>query len=750
MKTSAWLIPLFCLWSIIATGQVKIQLLDKETLAPVTQAEAWFDTHNKIVKPDAQGILLMEPPFIHSKLTILAPGYLSRSVSVPVSDTLYLLPLPYLPEVVVESVRGGALFPLSEKTLSREDIERINYGQDATDFLQQTPGVFANFQSGVPFTNYSDIRLRGMDQTRINITLDGIPLNDALDQGVFFSNFTDFGNSIQSIQVQRGVGTSTSGVASYAGSINFESMSLMDTVPSAEVQVGVGSFHTRRGSVEAKTGINDQGLSAYVRYSELATDGFRIHSGTRSRSFFGSAGYSGKKDLFKLIAFSGRTQNELAFLPEPISLIRRNPTTNSLSQNMTDDFGQSLVAAQYHRFITSSQTIALTVYHGWAGGIFEVNDSLVFGLENNHTGAMLHYSYKPFKNAELHAGVQGNVFKRENYATFIPLQSNRLYTNFGTKSEGSSFVKGGYRLGNFGIAGDLQFRVVHFNYKADRSYGISVDPVTWAFANPKAALTYFLDKRQHVFVSYGSSGREPTRRDLLVGLDDITAANIDTAGNFSAILPEFVQDLEVGYQFTGAEFRLQVNYFNMQFRNEITATGQFTSWGEMLRKNIPNSRRQGVELDVSWKPTKWMKLTNTSSYTHALINSYNNEAQNQLFNRVTPLLTPAWIMNQSLHLQHPYAGPEAGTLIFTGRYVSRSYLTNENIRGFYLPEFFVLNATYQMNFFKNYTLSVQANNLLSSTYFTQGTVFGLFTPEAEAAYFAQAGFNWMATLRIRF
>jgi iron complex outermembrane receptor protein len=746
MRKSAWLILALYAYCLHASGQVSIQLLDKETLQPVYQAQAWFSNRNISFASEETGRIYVPISEETEVLSIQAPGYLLFTVRWPLPDTIYLEPLPYLSEVVIESVRGGSLFPLSEKTLSKEAIEQASYGQDATDLLQQTPGVYANFQSGVPFTNYSDIRIRGMEQSRINITLDGIPLNDALDQGVFFSNFTDFGNSVQSIQVQRGVGTSTSGVASYAGSINFESMSLLDTAPSAEVQVGVGSFYTRRGSVEAKTGITAKGLSAYVRYSELATDGYRVHSGTQSRSFFGSAGYYGKKDILKVIAFSGRTQNELAFLPEPLSILRQNRRANSLSQNMTDDFGQSLVGVQYHRFLTTRQTIALTAYHGWAGGIFEVNDSLVFGLQNNHTGAMLHYSYKPSRGAEVHAGVQSNVFRRENYATFIPLETNRLYTNYGEKIETSAFVKGGYQKGRFAISGDLQVRSVYFEYIADRSYGIRVAPIEWLFFNPKAALTYRINREQQLYVSYGGSGREPTRRDLLVGLDDITAANKDTAGNFRAIQPEYVQDLEVGYQYNGRIVSLRVNYFNMQFRNEITATGAFTSWGEMLRRNVPQSRRQGIEIDISYRPLEWLRLTHTSAFTSAEIKEYANEAQNLRYRNVTPLLTPALIVNDAVSVIHP----TLGSFTLSSRFVSRSFLTNENIGNFYLPAFYVMNATLQVYFLKQHSISIQANNLLDQTYFTQGTVFGLFTEAPEAAYFAQAGFNLMGTVRLRF
>ncbi len=729
---------------------MQIHIIDANTGEPIPGVVVWTENNNKSFTSNAQGNAILPFPSKATQLKVSMLGYSLGILEIDPNqikefDTIRLKPKAFLDEVVIQSVRGGDFFPVSAKTLSRDVIEAQYHGQDATELLQMTPGVYANFQSGVPFSNYSDIRLRGMEQSRINITLDGIPLNDALDQGVFFSNFSDFANSVQSVQVQRGVGTSTAGTASYAGSINFESMSLRDTAPSAEVQLSTGSFGLRRGSAEAKTGVMSNGVSAYMRYSELSTDGFREHSGSRATSFFASMGYQGKKDLLKFIAFSGKTQNQLAYLPELKSEIQKNKKVNSLSRNQTDDFGQSLVAVQYHRFLSPGHTVAATLYHGWAGGDFEVTDDLVFGLQNNHTGFMSHYEYLPNSAFRLQAGIQGNVFRRENYAFFLPFDTDRLYTNRGLKTDISRFIKAGYTHKGITLFADAQLRTVNFLYTADDRYNLTIPDITWNFFNPKGGISYAIDRRQKVFASIGQAGREPTRRDLLVGLDDITPENKDTTANFSAIKPEIVTDLEVGYQYQSEYLNIQFNYFYMRFVNEIAATGEFTSWGEVLRRNVPESYRQGLELDLFWKPIPEITLSNSTAYTHARIARYENSAVDQTFNEVTPLLTPDWIINTSV----AYHLKEFSTLSLTGRYVSRSFLLNENVDGT-LPEFFVLNASAQFRLKQKYELRVQANNLLDKTYFTQGTVYDAFTPEAEAAYFAQAGFNFMVTLVLKF
>lgn len=738
-------LSIFLLCSTIIHGQSQktIRLFDRSNLLPIPGVLVYDGKSSQL--SNQQGEVRLGTG--STQIQFSFPGYKALRISTDqLPDSVFMSPNEYLQEVVVSSLRGGEYMSTSNKTLGKSTIEALYYGQDVTELLQNTPGVYANFQSGVPFTNYSEIRLRGMDQSRINITLDGVPLNDALDQGVFFSNFTDFGNSIESIQVQRGVGTSSTGTASYAGSINFESISLKDSAASANLQLGIGSFATRRMSAEASTGLKSNGWSAYVRYSELATNGYKFHSGTRSTSFFGSAGYFGKKDLLKVVAFSGRSQNQLAYLPEAKSLIDRDRRVNSLSRNMTDNFGQSLVSLQYHRFLSRSNTLAITLFHGWAGGDFEVTDDLNFSLQNNHSGVLLNHHFQPNTQLYLDAGLQLQLFRRENFAFLNPQNTDRLYTNFGLKTELSAFVKVGYQLEKVSFFGDLQIRQVQFDYTADKSYQLEVPAISWMFINPKGGIRYQINQENQFWISLGRAGREPTRRDLLVGLDDITPQNADTTANFAAIKAEEVVDFELGYRFKGRKLILDMNLYRMEFRNEIAATGQFTSWGELLRKNVPRSRREGIEIDLNWRPTKWLRLSHTSSLGRANISVYENEGLGRTFNNVSPLLSPELILQEQMELSYS----KLGSLIVTTRYVSRSYLTNENASGLYLPEYFTVNLMAQVNFYKNHKLSVTINNVLNEKYFSSGTAYNLFTPQAEAAYFIAAPRSYMFTLHLCF
>jgi iron complex outermembrane receptor protein len=213
-------------------------------------------------------------------LVLALCGWVSSSLQAQQKDSLRV---EKLEEIAVSSFRTVKRAPFAQVTLSRAEIEKDFQGQDIAFLLERlSPSLVSYSDAGTGFSNYGQMRLRGIDQTRINITLNGVPLNDMIDQGVFFSNFTDFGNSIESVQVQRGVGTSSNGVASYAGSMNFESVSLTRSRPSAEVQFTGGSFNTLRASAEVHTGLMENRTAFYAKMSRLQSDGYRYNSGTEN------------------------------------------------------------------------------------------------------------------------------------------------------------------------------------------------------------------------------------------------------------------------------------------------------------------------------------------------------------------------------------------------------------------------------------------------------------------------------------
>ncbi len=279
-----------------------------------------------------------------------------------------------LESVQITAVRGGSA-PISQKTIGRVELQRRYTGQETPILLQAAPGITAYAESGSA-SNYSYMRLRGIDQTRINITLDGIPLNEPEDEGLYFSNFPDFANSIASVQVQRGVGSSTHGVASYAGSVNFESIPIAGVPRGAEVQLTRGDYNTSRGSAVVQSGLSASGFAGYARLSGQTTDGYRYNSGNRSQSAFASGGWFGARDAIKATLLAGISSNEQAYLASPLSVLEQNPRDNPFGDSritaVDDRFHQDLLSLAWTHTLSSTTSMATTAYGFDAGGWYDV------------------------------------------------------------------------------------------------------------------------------------------------------------------------------------------------------------------------------------------------------------------------------------------------------------------------------------------------------------------------------------------
>ncbi|MDZ7689611.1 MAG: TonB-dependent receptor plug domain-containing protein [Balneolaceae bacterium] len=256
------------------------------------------------------------------------------------------------------------MLPIVQSIVRQRELEQVYNGEQPVFYLEDlTPAIFSYSESGTRLANYGSMRLRGMAQERINMTLNGVPLNDMIDHGVFFSNFTDISNSFESVQVQRGVGTSSNGVASYAGSINFESVNINDREKGGQVELGLGSFDSYRMNTSLSSGMINDKWSLYGSYSRILSDGYRYNTSTNAYSFFFSGGYFGEKDMIKINAFDARSKNGLGYSAVAKSDLQNDPRTNYLNENDKDDFGQRLgtVAASHinlaigfllhHRFI---------------------------------------------------------------------------------------------------------------------------------------------------------------------------------------------------------------------------------------------------------------------------------------------------------------------------------------------------------------------------------------------------------------
>lgn len=657
------------------------------------------------------------------KVLLTLVAFLTVGISYSQSDTTTQdsIRTIKLDEVSVTGVRADAKTPVTQKTIDGEDIKETYQGQEMSIILDKTPSITSSSDGGHP-QGYTYFRLRGIDQTRVNMTLNGVPLNEPEDQGVYFSNYPGFANNIASMQIQRGVGTSSNGVASYAGSINFESRNGMKKETS--VEAGYGSFNSQRFNASHSTGLSEKGFALFTNFSAFATDGYKYHTGSEGHSFFMSGGYYGDKDVVKVTAFTGRSQNQMAWFAVSETDIENDPRTNYNSPDADDNFTQSFVQLQYTRSLSTKSLINTTVYYNRLDGEWDLalaplgagTDVLNYQLASNFYGVMSNYKYTGDK-LNMNIGVHGNMYERDHAMAILPTVSTTLYNNTGFKNEASSFAKATYDVGKFSLFGDAQVRYVTFAYDG----AVAMDDVDWLFFNPKAGVTYTHNDKVSAYASVGKAHREPTRNDMFGGEDDLIT--------FNEVAPEEVLDYEAGVSYKTTKLNVGGNVYYMDFQNEITLIGALGSNGLPLMQNVENSYRSGIELDVAYAPTKTVTLYNNTNLSRNRIIDGGQEFQ--------PLLTPAAVSNTGI--EYKKKGLSLG---LAAKYHSESFIDFDN--DYVTPAFIVVNANAGYEY-KNYSITAQVLNLTNEEYFTNGYAVG-----TERHFFVNAPLSGYLTLKMTF
>lgn len=649
-----------------------------------------------------------------------------------------------LERVIVNAIRGSGSAPLSATTIKRSTITNRNFGQDVPLLLQgAAPSLTAYSESGVNW-GYSYMRLRGIDQSRINITLDGVPLNDPEDQVLYFADFPDLSASIQSVQVQRGVGTSTAGTASFAGSVNFETTALATRKREGEAQLQMGSFGSRRAMLSYSTGLSPSRFALNARVSAQQTNGYRYHSGVYGYAGFLTAGYFGDRDIVKLTATAGLMRDTLSYLAERAEDLRNDRRLNSLAPNELDSFGEQLVSLSYTRLVSANTSLSATGYRLSAAGNYDVayDGSLYnYGLDFATYGvtSALHREQGNFK---LDAGVNASTYARDHQAALRPTLSTLLYDNTGHKQEVSAFAKGALVQGRATWFADVQLRRPSFRYEPSAAAGIDERDISWFFVNPKAGVTIKSTDRVSVYASYGVTTREPTRSDMFAGADDMDASNVADIGDLTRVKPERVYNGELGVTFTSATAQLSANVYSMEFRNEIAKIGALSLTGSALRRNVGQTYRRGLEFDANWRPTSRVLLGGNATFSMNRIKTYTDSSGDSpvTYSDVPPLLTPSILTSQRGELTIT----KNVSLTFEGRYQNKSYLTNTGNEALLLPDYFVLDGSLRFAI-GNQALVIRGANLGDTKKFSSGYDNG-----DGPAYFILPPRSVFVTAQIRF
>jgi iron complex outermembrane recepter protein len=706
-----------------------------------------------------------------------------------------------LDEVILTGIRAKINAPVTQYNIATKQIKQLYYGADLPMVLRQAPSIHAYSDNGTG-VGYSFFRLRGLDQTRINVTINGVPINDPENQGTFFNNIADMASSAQSIQVQRGVGTSTNGAAAFGGSVNIQTRNLTET-PDAEINLGAGSYNLRRLTAEVQTGKIANKYAFYARLSNIASGGFRERSGSEINSYLFSGAKYGKRSIWRLNTWGGDAQSQLAYVGVSQQILDTNRRYNPLEQDERDRFRQHFFQLQYQYQVSAKSGInASTYYVRGVAPQFQVyfaaspffpysfynmpqpiigtdtitqTDAMVsYRLDQHFFGGFVNYYFYTNK-LEFDAGVHANSFAADHFMEtqwiqVVPqgiLPNHRAYFNTGYKQEASAFAKINYAVApKVKLFADVQIRSAFFRYAAQTmQYALppfSVEPMQWTFVNPKAGASYQLKENVLLYAMLGQSNREPTRFDYFQ--DDYATRNVKQTD----VKPERVNNAELGVRFNQHKFMVQTNAYIMQFSNAIVNTGEINAFGYPITTNVPNSIKGGIELDGVWKvlPELWLTYAAVLSYNRIeSITQFYTDSIGQsvgiVFNNSTPALTPSVIINQGIK----WMPLDWFTVDINARHVSRQFVDNSSTMVASVPDYTVADIRLALALKKwlktDATIAVHVNNILDTEYNSWGSVavfsntatydpFGRPQGTVTPLFFAAAPRNIAATLQVKF
>lgn len=695
-------------------------------------------------------------------------------------------------EVIITAIRASEQTATAFTNLKKEELREQNYGQDLPFLLDQTASVVVNSDAGAG-VGYSGLRIRGSDQTRINVTLNGIPLNDPEGHGVFWVNMPDFASSTNQIQVQRGVGTSTNGTAAFGGSVNIQTTTV-NYEPYAEVALARGSFNTAKNTFNLGTGLINNRFAFDARLSNITSDGWVDRASSDLNSFFLSGGYYGEKSLFKINVFSGRERTYQSWWGVPESslddpaLRRSNYYTY---ENEVDNYQQDHYQAFYAYEANDQFNLNLGLHYTKGFGYFEQyrdgEDLSEYGfnpllliqgpdtitttdlirrrwLDNDFYGFTYSVNYKPQSNLSFTLGGAANQYVGDHFGEIIWAQyagetdiRERYYDNTSRKRDFNTYFKTLYQAGEKLTAFvDLQVRSIDYIYGDSTFSAAGIDndqrPIEgdfdYLFFNPKVGLTWQLNPKSQLYTSFAISNREPVRTDFI----DAPEGRIPEH--------ETLRDWELGYRLKTKGFRFNANYYFMDYSNQLVPNGELNDVGSSLRQNVEDSYRTGIELITDVRITSWMSLAANATFAQNKISAfeefvYDYDNGGIIFNQYEDTdiaFSPNVIAGATLGFT-----PVKGLNIdWVHKYVGRQNLDNTGQVSRSLDPFYVsqLRAHYDWapEWAKQIRFGVQVNNLFNASYEPNGYTFSYkFGGEVvtENFYYPQAGRNFLASLTVK-
>lgn len=688
-------------------------------------------------------------------------------------------------EVVVRATRADERVPMTNTTMDKEAIEAQYFGQDMPIILDQTTSVVTTSDAGTGI-GYTGMRLRGSDQTRVNVTLNGVPMNDPESQGVFWVNLPDFAASAENIQVQRGVGTSTNGVGAFGGSINIKTDNISQN-PYALVGVSAGSFNTQRYSIKLGSGLINNHFAFDGRLSKIKSDGYVDRATSDLESYFLSGVYVAKNTLVKLITFSGKERTYQAWGGIPKAALDTNRTYNPYTyENEVDNYKQTHYQLHLDHKFSSALGLHLTLFRIEGEGYFEQykdgedladygifpvvgSDTVAISdlirrrwLDNHFTGGNLALDFEKNKWRSTlglnYSTYTGDHFGEVIWAQFMgdsPIRQ-RYYDNVGNKDEYSAFLKVGREVAKkVNLFSDLQVRNVNYEFLGPDDDGELLDQkVDYTFFNPKAGLTWDPSPTHRLYYSFAVANKEPNRNDF-------TESSPDSRPD-----PERLLDHELGYRFRAERLVLSANLYYMDYRDQLVLTGELNDVGAATRTNVDRSYRTGIEVEAAVRLTKKLHWNLNAAFSQnkvkdfvEYVDNWDTWGQEAIEHGDSDLaFSPSVIAASDLSFQL-FQKEKTGTmsLSLVSKYVGDQYFDNSSSSERQLDAYFVndvrLNWDISVKHVKHISLMLMARNIFDVEYVSNAWVYrystgGVF--QQDAGYFPQAGANFMASLNFLF
>ncbi|MEQ6167953.1 TonB-dependent receptor [Ekhidna sp. MALMAid0563] len=714
-----------------------------------------------------------------------------------------------LDDVIVYATRANENTPTTYSEISKKEIENVNLGQDLPILLNLSPSLVTTSDAGAG-VGYTGLRIRGSDATRINVTINGIPVNDSESHGVFWVNMPDFASSVDNIQIQRGVGTSTNGAAAFGATVN-----LQTNVPSreayAEVNNSFGSFNTRKHTLMYNTGLLNDKWSFESRLSKIASDGYIDRAESDLQSYFLSGGYYGDKTILKALVFGGKEvtyqswwgtpqavlENDRDGIEEVISNngytseqaenIRTSGRTFNyyLYENEVDNYKQDHYQLHLSHQLNDALSVNIAGHYTYGRGYFEqyrndddfsdynLNDVIIGNdtitstdlirrrwLDNDFYGTTFSFNYLK-DDLDITLGGAWNKYDGDHFGEIIWAQyaSNsdireRYYDNVGLKTDFNVYLKTNYQLNDLNLFADLQVRKIDYE-----TVGIDSDLRAintgddYTFFNPKVGATYTLNESSNVYASFAIGNREPVRNDFVDAPGGVTPKH------------ETLRNLEIGYRKFGQDFSFQANYYLMDYENQLVLTGELNDVGSSIRQNVPDSYRMGIELvgayqftdQLRWDANLTLSRNKIENFTEVLYNygpAWDEFNVEETQYKDTDIAFSPNVIGGSQLTYTPFDGFEAA---LRSKYVGKQFLDNTSNDQRSIDPYFINDLRLSYNFsvssIENVNISLLVNNILDVEYSSNGYTFGYAAGSfvvRENYLYPQAGRNFLAALNIRF